>query len=858
MTTDVKSEVRGKFRHIVTSGATQLAKGAVTTKEGFEDALGAVKSMPSLNSAGVALAGIAVVGTAIALKKGFDALQKHLQGNRDVRALFESDYEDHTASFFLPDVIDERDSTEKLFALFIDLLQGSSGRESTFVKYAGLRFTDNATQETHKIWGLKEECGTQVSLIDMSELPFAAAYDYAQGEDGLLNRARHGTDIFLQAKPNIFFKQLRYFAEESRKNQFLMGRFPNQTTNTLNLLRSMVMACKNILLNLQHPPDLSENDHTTVNDQEAIALCGAFEEILDHILIPLDQFVNPPDQALIADQPDEMYDLLKEIYYPKEFLSTLRSLRREVQELKEGYESKWMHTLNLGSLVAESQGILRDLSSSVISMMYLESPNTNNNHLLFLLRELSNQLDDVPGFFEKDALLDAFKDKRLPIISGLNAQYSTVIDLVGLFAAGGKKRRDKFIKAVRQIYPEMALSLTTLATHFLVPFDNLLHLEKKDASSAFFLRLIAFLVESHPPFIQETLRPNDNPSLRVQFAGLNAGLNLEGASQALTWCILDADDLGLKAETVNRFRQLLSAAYDFMDVLRIVDSLQGLLGSNKNLLLNQKVRAIVADATKALETKRVALLHSISALNQYADRDDHDSIAVRKQHLVHIITQENGLGLRFEALQDVILQAQNVLNAPGFAQGLVQDLSDQVETVFTSHAAYDASGRKYIERLLFSALREPEILALPDVRPAAPPPVIVVRPSVAVSLSSEVSEGGSEFDIMDVPPSATNLAVESAGNYAFKLNLLFTTIQAVSAFLLIMGALVLLSLTSGAAYVPIVASLTGSQIAMGTIVSGATAMAGGVGLALSSMFKPGVAADGLGGGGRSFTVMGAT
>jgi len=59
---------------------------------------------------------------------------------------------------------------------------------------------------------------------------------------------------------------------------------------------------------------------------------------------------------------------------------------------------------------------------------------------------------------------------------------------------------------------------------------------------------------------------------------------------------------------------------------------------------------------------------------------------------------------------------------------------------------------------------------------------------------------------------------------------------------------VLLSLTSGAAYVPIVASLTGSQIALGTIVSGATAVAGGVGLALSSMFKPGVVADGLGGG----------
>jgi hypothetical protein len=62
-----------------------------------------------------------------------------------------------------------------------------------------------------------------------------------------------------------------------------------------------------------------------------------------------------------------------------------------------------------------------------------------------------------------------------------------------------------------------------------------------------------------------------------------------------------------------------------------------------------------------------------------------------------------------------------------------------------------------------------------------------------------------------------------------------------SAFLLIVGLLVLVSMTLGASYLPVVAALSPQQLTVGMAVGGMSALVGGAGLGFSCFFKPAVA-----------------
>lgn len=131
-------------------------------------------------------------------------------------------------------------------------------------------------------------------------------------------------------------------------------------------------------------------------------------------------------------------------------------------------------------------------------------------------------------------------------------------------------------------------------------------------------------------------------------------------------------------------------------------------------------------------------------------------------------------------------------------------------------------------------------------------PVIRRPPSEAVSApAGGVSTGHPEDDTLSVSTHAHGHAPEGGhltesrddsaiSNASLQLQLMLRILRLVGTFLLIVGILVLVSLTMGASYLPVIAALSPQQFAVGMTIGGMTALIGGASVGLACFFKPAV------------------
>lgn len=813
--TAAKNAVRGEFRDILTKGAKELVVGA--TPDVATLGLGAIAHNPLLNPASAAIATVAIGLTITALNQGYQTLQAHLQHHQDVKELFEQDYLHGTVSFFCPIKVTDRLNEQLFFDAYLGLLQDTKGKDSVLFKLAGIHFTEQVSGVGNKrnfMLQSQEVLGTRYALISMASLPLASEYDFSQGEDDLLDRARCGGDDFLGTSLPIFLEMIHSYEKQSNEQSLEMQSFPQQTVGRLDLVRFITIAFSNILLNLQHPPDLESESKMPLNDKAAIGLCAQVDEILDKILLP--------------DDHHDAFHYIEKLYFRDEFLKFLRLLKREVQELREGYQYKLLRSLNLAGVVAESQGLLQNINASLFQMLYPNLSHRDQKYLRSLCRQISNALDDHPDVWTP---VSRVIKKKLPNMDGLNANPSTVIDLIGVFSSVSPRDRSEIIRVLLSVktlqnepkFHALIEPLQQLDEMFIKPLEPFLP-KATNVTGAYILNVLALTAESSPPFLQEAVIKTSNPTLQQQFAHINDQADWEEICRSI-----------LSRETGDKLQAMLKIQQgEFLGAVRTVKALQDFLDNSKHLLLNPQVQHMVKKACETLEQKRLLLSAAVSDLSEYVSMNDHDSASHRKKHIAHMMSPTKGLQNRFDALEDLIGQTLKVLKSSDFGSNQVHLIQDQVNAIYASYQEFEAD-KTVLLSLALAALGESDTPLSSHIQNHAVSgefAEIGVQTDVLIDTPRPVIDDHQDLFLASLPPGHHLEA------YVVSSSLLFAVIETVSAFLLMVALLVFLSLTFGAPYLPIIAALNAQQITACSLASYLSAASGGVGLALSYFFKP--------------------
>lgn len=857
------SDLRAGMRSILTKGGKDLSAGAAGITGNMTTALGVVAN----NSGTAALAMVAVDAGVEALRLGYASIEDHKRVDKEAYDLFVQDYNTGTVSFFLPTNPSERTGSQRFFDHFIQLFQNhENGRNSDLFRRAGIHYTDNVEVTKPGIVRSSTIRGTSYSLISSAAVIFAGEYDYARDEDSVLDNARHGSDLFLIAKLPMMLEQIfSYKSHDPREYTLTTGKLSLKVLHRLDLVRFMTLVFANLLINLQHAPDLDSDAHIPLNDPATVALCESVKELITTI-------------RLYESGENQDLSYLNDLYIKDMFFKFLDLLKSEVEDLQLGYQSKILNQLSLSDLIAQCHGILQGTNTLWFQLLYLDKPLSRRDQLLLLVRELSKALDNHADFWTQ--LPQIFREARIsggvPNIAGLNAPYCTVMDLIGLFAALSTEQREAVLLKLPETYVGIKGFLQQLNQSFIEPLKEELRFISDNATHAFLLNLIALSAESRPPFLRESSSNPPRPSVKKQLSDLNdAQMQQSSTSLAFTWGVWDcfADQLetsaGAKKRTPTRTptkskfkpdtillqRAMLSAEYGFLDAVRSVCALQELLASNKSLLLHSGIRSMLRKVLVSLRDREVALKNAIQRLYNHVNTQDKihpeekdgDSNR-RRQYILHALSEGKGLGHRSQYVKDEIDRTITILDSPEFTDRTRQSIETEVASVmYVSHAEFAAEKNQLLAALQLPVL--PQVIVQPDIgqRTARSSVAQVVADSSQNSgqstqvgsgeinttpirsFSNSVPTQGLERpSTIDAPPPDANL----------RLHMLLRIMRAVSAFLLIVGLLVLLSLTFGAPYLTAIAALTTQQIATGTLLGCMSSVGGGVGLGLSYFFKP--------------------
>ena len=381
-----------------------------------------------------------------------------------------------------------------------------------------------------------------------------------------------------------------------------------------------------------------------------------------------------------------------------------------------------------------------------------------------------------------------------------------------------------------------------------------------NAADAFLMNLIAISIEGHPSFLQEAVVPVAGiPTLQQQFSVINnAQIETKELPVKFTWRLLDyltgqSDSVvsiskspikkgkqkNLTVQTGARIKALLKAEYEFLDALRSISALQELLESNRNLLLRKNVRDMLRKVLSFLSIKEGALSHAIEKLIEQIttldkiDDEEKDEISnQRRQFIVQMRAEKQGLMGRVQLVKREIESAIEILDSPAFVKALETEIREEVNAVYASHEDFLIAKEQLIAELRLPVLRQIAV-------PSSSAILSDGRQESISRISSDTASSISQESAHDVRLEDDNL--EATPNQALRLQFILRILRLASAFLLIVGLLVLVSMTLGASYLPVVAALSPQQLTVGMAVGGMSALVGGAGLGFSCFFKPAVA-----------------
>lgn len=830
---------RALVRAVLAKSAGDVTNGTQAATSMISNALtNAVTGSPS-----AAVAGIAVAAAIEAAQLGYASITAYTESSHNAYELFLQDHATGTATFFLPENESDRSGSQRFFYNFIQLIQGSeNASDSLLYRYAGISVIKNVdVTRSSGIFGTKKIKGTRYAIISMAKSAFAGPYEDADTGDELLDIALHGSDIFLQDRvPTSLDEVFNYTPTGTgfiTQHAWTTGHLTPEVLSRLNLVRFMIIVFANLLVQAQHPADLNAATDIPLNGLDTIAFC---------------KDINSRINTLLLQSRDKKYEYLGKMICKDSFEAFIRLVKREVEELQEGHESKILNQLNLKELIAQSRGVLQVLNGLWHTILYLNRPSSSSVKLRYLVRSLSNYLDDAlsadPKFWTKISQIEQRKKKKVThTIPGLNTPLNTVIDLIGLVASLPLDQQNPFLSTMEEqgIPGKICQILKQLIENFIQPLSSELTKSKSNAAQAFLMNLISLSIESHPAFLQEAvIKIPGKLQIQQQISVINSAY-ANAQPPVFSWHILhcfgeDSKPKNstpsksqakrqLTTETIQHFLALLRAQYQFLLALRGVKELQDVLDANKNMLLNPNVRIMLKKSLSILQTQANTLDHTlrklmthVSTTDKIDDQEKDEHANWRISYIQAIDSGKQGLSQRMDVVRDEFIRTTGIVDSPDFLKRLEQHLLDDIdEAVLTSQGNIEA-------RALLHA-------ALPS----------HLGPTIESGSSVSKERQSAEAQPFLSEPSQSNISVASTedtseplqtSNSSLRLQLVLQILRWTSAFLFITGLVMGLMLTLGAPYFLTVLGLTAEQLMVGTVVSTTSSVIGGIGLVAVSFF----------------------
>lgn len=835
--------VREGFRAVV-GGASGIGQAGSIVQD--------LQSVIPASTVGIAAAGIVLTGSAVVA--GYEAIESYKTNAIKSIDQFHTDVANNTVTVFIPK--SGLSSGDTFMLEFIKAIQGGKGTKGYLFQYSGIRLD---AQKRNNI------DGTYYSIISMASLPLGAGFGHYQGDDRCLDKARQGSDFYLGSELPFFLDRVNNYPNYGFFNKQEFNFKPDHTTRRLNRTRFVLMVLGNILLMLQHPPNVKDDDGADViiSDELAIAMCAQLDRMLDSIVLGREPF------AYI----DRLYP------YPKEGLHTeissppyvrdfLNSFRQEVFALKKGYQSKLIHHLNLGELTGQIRGLLQTINSTVGHLLYLDSKQAHNNHLAYLINDLSRVMTAYPTW--QQGLKKYYSGKRsYPKVSGLNKFPTTVIDVVGLFALS-TDRAGIISALIESKNTNVADRLQRINEFFLLPLEPLLdpvgrqggkNMKKSqsgetrasfDAAHVFFMNFLALIIESFPSFIQESFDSTAGvTSIQDQITAINDNHFVSEASPLFSWNILNNLELSSAKElesksvsgvketprTLERFKAMLRAHYELLTALRILEPLEQLLSKNEFLLLNRQVQLILIKALETLKSKQEKLKNKVEVLSNTVEEDT-QSNPKRKYYLAHILEVDNGFSYWSGALSDSIEQTLKLLTSSHFTQDEERELHSAIDSVATEAAKIYGVHQDFVEdhekiiSMVQNALQGGSRLVMAQ----ASANILSAAMDDSVIESSDEQGLHSSATLPLNTVSVGTSTIESLPVTAvFQMKMMCMILAAVSAFMIVAGLILLLSMTFGVGYLSLMSVMTAHHVPLLSMMGGYSIAAGSAGLGVSYM-----------------------
>ena len=613
----------------------------------------------SSGSGGLAL--VAVGATVLALETAYTSIEKSKAASLVAADTFTQACEAGTATFFVPESPGSWGEEQRAF---LNIKKYLHDKDPIFVKYANIHVTENFHQTVNN----KTVKGTSYSIISYANLFLSNAYENSPGDDKILEAAKHSCDLFIKAKLSDILDTI------TDENFHIRKWFCSHNLyQRLHFVRILTIAFANILISLQHPP--------TLDIKGTINLCG--------------QVIDGVNDILLSDR---FRFIRTQMFFHNDFIQYLTSLRREAENLQLGYKSKILNEISLFEVVGKCHGILQGTNSLWHEILFKDSPNTQPDHLLYIVRcitfavhildtvgtEKGDDHKRISNWIMKHGILESEHNRDGPV---------SVIGLITGFSKWlvKKQQSSAVVAALRGLGVE-ANELDLLAKNFVQPMRKLFEAYRvpnmENKIPQILEQLIALSIESCLPFLPEEFHGED---VYQSCAKLN--LNRELLRNDLIWHQLsetEAHGRQLKKTTIGKMKELLKAEFGFLDAVRLFTKMQALLEKNRLFLLREdsqsQLKELLCFLEARLGTFRTKMNDLYVAVNNNdrivtVNKSSDSSHNKARKAILSTLSEEGVLRNRLDILQADIERIQRILASTRFSDRLKKQVMGDWSTI---------------------------------------------------------------------------------------------------------------------------------------------------------------------------------
>lgn len=804
------------------AGQTNLSVTNVADQaEQFKERMGGLMSA----NQGTLIAG-AVVLTGAAVYGGYKAMLWRLDRVDDERDGFQDMVRQGISTYFIAKAHEKRTKSDAYLDAFILDLQKTRNKEISelLFLYSGIHTKDIDTEKNK---------GIGYSVMSTFAFPMGAFTEKVEEDGDTIDEACQSLSAFLKSDVVRLLNKVQSKLKNDWFTQIELFFQAQKSLKEINAIRFLVISLGNMVLNLIRPMNPKTNMPVSLAD--SIVLCQLFRQLLGDMLSSVKE--------------NDFKANRESLRCFKTFNNFLKTLDNRVLVLQVAYEASLKDQLNLNDITNSAHALVQNITRSIQPLINPAEGTSDPEHLISTLISLHCLIDGHPELVpELIAQLTSQLNKNkiltkkisLPDM-GLNNPQETVIDALAYFGSVSASVRSGALQHFKQDTEwseQFVVGLRNFNDFFIQPVENRVATSgflgyffspklPFNASKSYLICSIALVLETF----------NVNLITSASHVGLNANkqirfINEQSMSKTPIFTLdLFKTSLGLKPETLALLMDVMLVQYKMLPAMKRVDWLSTLVRLNEGYLFRRNFQPFLAKRLLDLNAKQKLLAQAVDALVLAAGND---KLSTRDVLLIlcNMKNDDSQTALSIPEISTAfdaqVNKTVSIIDKSTFDEEAEQNELYLIESIkavddeglFSSEQEYN----DFYKSLVTGSNTSNVDMGL---NPITTSNLSMVPSVLSLSLDRKKSV---------LPDTQTQLDLTSSYSFQFKAFLAILT--GVSISLLIIGLLVMLSMTLGVHYIPILTAISASTTSIVMISGFMSAAAGGIGLATSYYFTP--------------------